>query len=75
MQGTEILKMKISDDNQCGCGTWENFVSTKDWDLKKQNSLNDVSVQFKDYEGRYSQCVKLSILHDNLAPKIAIALD
>jgi hypothetical protein len=75
MSGDEILKMKISDDNQCGCGTWESFAPTKDWTLKKQNALNDVSIQFKDYEGRYSQCVKFSVLHDSLAPTVSITLN
>lgn len=74
-QGEEILKMKISDNDSCKCGTWEKFAQTKDWTLKQENSQNHLSVQFKDYEGRSSQCVKLSILHDSLPPAIAITLD
>jgi hypothetical protein len=74
-QGQEILKMKVSDNDQCLCGDWEKFADTKVWTLKKENSLNDLSVQFRDYEGRYSQCVKASILHDGLPPAITVSLD
>jgi len=74
-KGEEILKMKVSDNDQCLCGTWENFAETKDWTLKKENSLNNISVQFRDYEGRYSQCVPFTMVHDSLAPTVSVALD
>jgi hypothetical protein len=67
--------MKISNDDHCGCGTWENYSETKAWTLGAENQTDTVSIQFRDYEGRYSACTTASILHDNKAPEIAVSLD
>jgi hypothetical protein len=73
--GDEILKMKISDNDSCTCGTWEKFAESKVWTLKSANESNNLSVQFRDFEGRYTKCQKLSILHDNTDPVVKVQLD
>jgi hypothetical protein len=69
------IKMRISADDHCGCGTWEAFVSTKPWTLIERNQLASISVQFKDSDGNYSKCAKNSILHDDQPPVIQLNLD
>lgn len=71
----EILKMKVTENEDCKCGSWESFTTNRPWTLKYANQVNTVSVQFKDFEGRISQCTKLSITHDDLAPKVTATLD
>lgn len=71
----ETGKMKISDNGNCECGVWERYNENKAWTLKNPNSVNTVSVQYKDYEGRGSVCVKASIIHDTNAPVIQLALN
>lgn len=71
----ETAKLKISNDDKCACGTWENYTTTKVWTLTKLNQRNTISVQFRDYEGRYSVCSQVAINHDTLGPVINISLD
>lgn len=71
----EALKMKISNDDQCGCGTWEKFAETKAWTLPSANKSNVISVQYKNYEGALSECAKVEITHDSLAPSLALSLN
>lgn len=71
----EALKMKISNDDQCGCGTWEKFADTKAWTLASANKQNVISVQYKNYEGAISECAKVQITHDNTAPSLALVLN
>ncbi|MFN7825621.1 MAG: hypothetical protein ACK5P6_09690 [Pseudobdellovibrionaceae bacterium] len=71
----EPSAMKISNDADCRCGTWENFSTTKSWSLAVENQSAVVSVQYKDYDGVPSQCVRAYILHDSLAPTIQLSAD
>lgn len=72
---SESLRMKISNSDNCSCGTWENYTETKVWNLPTANETSVISVQFRDYEGRYSICAKASITHDDQAPMIGISLE
>jgi hypothetical protein len=71
----EPSAMKISNDADCRCGNWENFSTTKSWNLSVENQSAVVSVQYKDYDGVPSQCVHAYILHDSLAPTILLSAD
>ena len=57
----EILSMKISNDANCECGTWEFYSPTKQWALEPVDGVATVGVQYKDYEGRVTQCVTATI--------------
>ncbi len=71
----ESLKMKISNDDQCGCGTWEKFAESKAWTLTRANKQNVISVQYQNYEGALSECAKVQITHDNTAPSLSLILN
>lgn len=57
----EILRMKISNGPGCDCGIWELYSPTKQWTLEPVDGVATVSVQYRDYEGRVTQCVSASI--------------
>jgi hypothetical protein len=71
----ETGKMKISNNANCECGTWERFNENKVWTLPTANASNTISVQYKNFEGAGSQCVKAVIIHDTLGPVIQLALN
>lgn len=71
----EMLKLKISENEDCTCGTWETYSAAKAYILKNANSLNKISIQFRDFEGKVSRCHKLQITHDDIAPKVTAELD
>lgn len=71
----EALQMKITNDADCGCGTWEAYSPSKVFTLTSLNKASTVSVQFKDYDNTISRCASATILHDNIAPELAVTLD
>lgn len=71
----ETGRMKISDNDKCECGVWERYNENKAWTLPQANSVNKISVQYKDYEGRGSKCVTTTIIHDTLPPVISLTLN
>lgn len=74
LESNEASQMRISENLDCQCGNWEAFRSSKQFSLKP-NQLNQISVQFKDYDGVPSKCVSGTILHDSLAPNLSVSLD
>jgi hypothetical protein len=71
----EPTEMRISNDADCICGTWEAYSQQKVWTLGQLNQQSNVSVQFKDYDGVVSNCAKAQILHDSLPPTLTVSLD
>jgi hypothetical protein len=70
----EGFLMKISNNSNCACGEWENYSTTKTWNIHTANASNAISVQYRDFEG-VSHCASATITHDTLAPDIALELD
>lgn len=63
-----------------GCttgGRWETFAASKPWNLIYLNQRNTLYAQFKDANGKLSDCVNTSIIHDDIAPSPpnALAID
>lgn len=71
----EPSEMRISNDADCRCGTWEAYSEQKSWTLGQLNQNSSVSVQFKDYDGVVSNCARTQILHDSLPPTLTVSLD
>lgn len=75
LEFAEPTEMRISNDSDCRCGTWEAYSPQKVWTLGQLNQQSNVSVQFKDYDGVASHCAKAQILHDSLPPTLSVSLD
>lgn len=64
----EALEMKISLNGSCTCGTWEKYSTEKSTIVPVPNSLNQISVQYKDYDHAGTICASVSFIHDNAGP-------
>lgn len=71
----EPTEMRISNDPDCTCGSWETYSPQKVWTLGQLNQLSHVSVQYKDYDGVVTNCAKAQILHDSLPPTLTLSLE
>jgi hypothetical protein len=68
----EASSMKISYNDTCTCGTWEPYATEKVINVANFNSINKVSVQFKDYDDSPSVCTSVSYIHDSSAPQLSL---
>jgi hypothetical protein len=68
----EASSMKISYNDTCTCGTWEPYATEKVINVANLNSVNKVSVQFKDYDDSPSVCTSVSYIHDSSAPQLSL---
>lgn len=65
---TGAAQMYITTDTTCLVGgSWEVFSSTKSYTLS-DNTINNLYFIVKNTSGNKSQCLNLTITHDNLAP-------
>ena len=63
------IEMFISNTGDCsGAPSWEAYVATKAWVLASTNTLNSVSVKYRDSLLNTSGCIVATITHDNAAP-------
>lgn len=61
--------------NNAGCltgGQWKPLASSFAWTLSTPNATNRVYAKLRAADGTESPCVNDSIVHDNLAPAVAI---
>lgn len=66
-------QMKISSDGLCLSGEWEDYSLLKsDFPVAVQNSLNQISVKFRDKAFNESQCLSASYFHDNIPPSVPV---
>jgi hypothetical protein len=65
-------EMYITNDPTCASGgVWEPISSIKAWQVAQSNSLATVYVKYRD-EGIDSACLSDDIVHDDIAPTIAV---
>jgi len=64
-------EMLISASSDCSTESFEAYAVTKSLTLD-ENDLNEYYVQFRTSAGSLSDCILVSITHDNLAPDNAI---
>ncbi|WP_413575716.1 hypothetical protein ACLVWU_15275 [Bdellovibrio sp. HCB290] len=65
--------LKLSEGADCSGGTWESFVDSKMYQSAKSNQNVTLSVQYKDYDNRVSECLNASILIDEMGPEIVFS--
>ncbi|MGZ3774253.1 MAG: hypothetical protein ACXVCY_04060 [Pseudobdellovibrionaceae bacterium] len=65
--------IKISENNNCTDGAWENYASSVSFESSKKNQNISLSVLFRDYDGRTSACYTRSIFVDEAGPDIVFA--
>lgn len=64
----------VSITNSRGCtgdGIWQELEDKISWKLKYSNSINWVSVKFKNNDGTISECYESSLTHDDIAPEVS----
>lgn len=67
-------EMYITTDVSCASGgTWETYSATKSWTLNSLNTVNFVALKVRNDEAD-SECVSSTIIHDTVAPTIALTL-
>lgn len=64
------FQMKISNDDRCSGGTWEPWQEFKTIPTPALNAINTFGVQYRDWDGRITQCYRQTILHDGAGPSI-----
>ncbi|MBL7672185.1 MAG: VWA domain-containing protein [Bdellovibrionaceae bacterium] len=67
------LRMKISTNETCEGGNWEDFSSQKNIFSERINQVLTYSVRFLDYEHSETTCFKSQIVHDTEGPSILFA--
>ncbi len=66
-------RMYLTNDPTCASGgTWENLSSSKPWDLATLNANSEVYVKFSNDGALASDCLSDGIVHDNIAPILAV---
>ncbi len=65
--------MKISFNDNCQGGTWEDYSTSKSVALVTLNQVAKVSVQYLDWDRTPTECYSDSILHDDKGPEIIIS--
>ncbi|HND85042.1 MAG TPA: hypothetical protein PLU50_04505, partial [Pseudobdellovibrionaceae bacterium] len=68
-----IPEMKVTQNATCDGGVWEANAPTKNIHLNMPNSVNDVSVQFRDYDKNISECFVTQVVHDNTPPTVSVS--
>lgn len=64
---------KISEGESCVGGQWEAFVDSRGYTSQKTNQKVVLGVQFRDHDGRTSQCYNKDIYIDQIGPEILFA--
>ncbi|MBX3019524.1 MAG: hypothetical protein KF767_16675 [Bdellovibrionaceae bacterium] len=75
LEHNDAEEMMISDRADCSGGVWEPMARKKSWKLSSQNNNIQVFARFRRLHGERwieSGCVMDAIIHDNIAPEIAI---
>lgn len=65
--------LKLSVGSDCSGGAWEDFVDSKVYQSSQTNQNVVLSVQYKDYDGRVSECLSASTVIDEAGPEIVFA--
>ncbi|WP_413292819.1 hypothetical protein ACLSU7_15520 [Bdellovibrio sp. HCB185ZH] len=65
--------LKLSTGADCSNGSYEPFVDSKMYQSAATNQNVALSVMYKDYDGRTSECLNASILIDEAGPEIVFA--
>ena len=68
----DATEMFISNDDQCSQGSWEPFQKNKAWVLSEKNKEVRVYAKYRIDGEDETQCVTDSIIHDDIAPTVAI---
>lgn len=77
LSSADAIMMFITNNSDCSSeGTWEDYSSSKNWNLDHTNTLTSsnngysyyVFAKFKDLAGNISDCIASSIKYYNLAP-------
>jgi len=68
--GNDIYQMYISNSGYESGGSWEPFVSTKNWSLDSNQGTKTIYVSFKDLAGNKSQKSTQIVYYQNIAPSI-----
>ncbi|WII73505.1 hypothetical protein QJS83_06425 [Bdellovibrio sp. 22V] len=64
---------KVSENDNCADGVWENYADSRSLVSSKTNQNVPVSVQFRDHDGRTSECYVKRIFIDQTGPEIVFA--
>jgi hypothetical protein len=73
LAATGANEMYVTQTAACTAGgTWETYSTSKSWTLLNSNTSNTVYAQFRDTAGNVSSCISASIIHDNVAPTLAV---
>lgn len=62
--------MKITTNQDCSGGAWEPWVASKSIATPALNTMNTVSVQYRDWDGMITRCYRATIIHDSMGPQI-----
>ena len=67
--------MYVTNDSTCTTGgTWQSYTThINSWTLAQTNSVARVYVKYRDSALNESGCLQGSIIHDNIAPTVAIS--
>ena len=73
LSATGATQMYVTNTAGCGSGgTWEAYATSKAWTLSTPNTSNNVYVMYRDAALNVSACISDSIIHDNIAPTLAV---
>lgn len=65
----DVFEMKLSSDISCVGGEWVNFSDEiLDYDAVVLNQVNVFSLSLRDRAGNISNCLSLTVTHDNVPP-------
>lgn len=67
------IQMYVTNTSGCSSGgSWESFNVSKSWTLGQTNVATTVYVKYRDSVNNESSCISDTIIHDNIAPSVAI---
>lgn len=64
---------KISEGESCVGGQWEAYADSRGYTTQKANQKVVLGVQFRDHDGRTSECYNKDIYIDQIGPEILFA--
>lgn len=65
-------EMFISNDSSCSSGSWEPYKTRRSWTLANLNQDSSVYAKFRGPDFPAEDCVSASIIHDDIAPAVAV---